>query len=235
MLHVFFGTNTETVRQAAYAQLATLKETLPGLEVSRIEPGAYEAGQLASLANTVSLFSGATAYLLDMPSQQSEFMEDVLADAPLLATSEHHFIVIEGALLAADKKILEKQAVTLEESKAGAATRVDVFKLCDALVRKDKRLLWMYLQEVWAEGISTEEIVGVLWWQFKTLRLAAVTKTAAAAGMKDFPYNKAKRALANFKPGEIETLSRSLLTLYHDGHAGKCDLDLALEEWVLRL
>jgi DNA polymerase III delta subunit len=235
MLYVFFGTHTESVRQAAYRQLAALKDDVPGLEASRIEPGTYELGQLATLANSVSLFSGATAYLLDMPSQQEEFMADLRSEAPLLSTSPHHFIVMEGALLAADKKVLEKPATVFEESKAGATTRVDVFKLCDALVRKDKRLLWMYLQEVQAEGISTEEIVGVLWWQFKTLRLAAVTKTAAEAGMKDFPYNKAKKALGNFKPGEIETLSRSLLTLYHDGHAGKCDVDLALEEWVLRL
>ena len=36
------------------------------------------------------------------------------------------------------------------------------------------------------------------------------------------------------KYGELETLSLQLLKLYHDGHAGKCDIDLALEEWVLK-
>jgi hypothetical protein len=83
-------------------------------------------------------------------------------------------------------------------------------------------------------GLSAEEIIGTLWWQLKTLRLAMLTKSAEEAGVKDFPYNKAKRALKNFKDGEIETLSLRLLNLYHDGHAGKCDIDLALEEWVLR-
>jgi len=32
----------------------------------------------------------------------------------------------------------------------------------------------------------------------------------------------------------LENLSFKLLQLYHDGHRGECDIDLALEEWVLR-
>ena len=51
--------------------------------------------------------------------------------------------------------------------------------------------------------------------------------------MKEFPYNKAKRSLAQFSPGAVAELSQSLLELYHDGHAGLRDIDLALEEWVL--
>jgi hypothetical protein len=93
----------------------------------------------------------------------------------------------------------------------------------------------MLLQEALREGAQAEEIIGILWWQLKMLRLAAKTKTAAEAGVKDFPYNKAKRALAGFKSGEVDTLARSLLALYHDGHAGKRYINVALEEWVLRM
>ena len=53
--------------------------------------------------------------------------------------------------------------------------------------------------------------------------------------MKDFPYNKAKGALKNFKDNEIEKLSHSLLELYHMGHAGVKEIDLSLEKWVLRV
>ena len=38
-----------------------------------------------------------------------------------------------------------------------------------------------------------------------------------------------------FKEGELEALSRSLLALYHDGHGGKKDIDLALEKWTLTI
>ena len=51
--------------------------------------------------------------------------------------------------------------------------------------------------------------------------------------MKDFPYQKAKRALVNFKEGDIEHLTRTLIAVYHDGHGGKRNLNDALEAWVL--
>jgi len=75
----------------------------------------------------------------------------------------------------------------------------------------------------------------MLWWQLKALRLAKQTSSASEAGMKDFPYNKAKRALAKFSEGEVEKLAQSLLEVYHDGHAGVRDMETSLEEWILRL
>jgi len=103
------------------------------------------------------------------------------------------------------------------------------------LANKDKKSLWLLFCEAKRNGLSGEEIIGTLWWQLKSLRLAAMTNSASEAGMKDFTYNKAKRALRNFRDGELETLSHSLLLAYHDGHGGIRDIDYALEEWVLGL
>jgi hypothetical protein len=91
------------------------------------------------------------------------------------------------------------------------------------------------LQEARQSGLREEEIIGMLWWQLKSLRLALVTNSADEAGMKEFPYTKAKRALSTFAPGEVVLLSQSLLELYHAGHSGQSDMDVALEEWVLTL
>jgi DNA polymerase III delta subunit len=192
-------------------------------------------GRLTSLAESVSLFSGTQVYLVDTPSTDDRFFAEVINEAQILQGSPHYFIVIENSLVAADKKILAKVATTIEEFKAGTVERFNMFALADALVRKDRKTLWMLLQEALREGAQAEEIIGILWWQLKMLRLAAKTKTAAEAGVKDFPYNKAKRALAGFKSGEVDTLARSLLALYHDGHAGKRYINVALEEWVLRM
>ena len=83
-------------------------------------------------------------------------------------------------------------------------------------------------------GIAAEEMVGILWWQLKTLRLAAIAKSEEA-GLKDFPYQKAKRSLAKFGEGELEKLSASLLTLIHNSRLGYYDIDQALERWILRI
>ncbi len=152
-----------------------------------------------------------------------------------MALSPHAFIIIEGPLLADEKRLYQKQATEMFEAKAIARERYNVFTLAESLLKKDKKQLWLQLQEARVAGLSTEEIIGTLWWQLKSLRLAKLTKSAAEAGMKDYPYSKAKRALSVFKEDELEELSASLLAVYHDGHGGVRDIDTALETWVLSL
>ena len=160
---------------------------------------------------------------------------EMVTALPDLAESNNVFVVIEGSLLAAEKKKFDKYAERVEEYKKSADSRFNNFALADALAKKDKKSLWLLLSEARLEGISDEEMIGVLWWQLKTLRLASITASASEAGLKDFPYNKAKRALAKFSEGEVENLSHALLTLAHESRLGRISLDTSLEGWVLRL
>lgn len=233
MLRLFYGTDTISVRQAGYAALDACATA--GADTTVIESTAYQQGLLADIAGGISLFGSGAAYLIDTPSERSEFYEDVLNALPLLAASPHTFIVIEGALLADQRKKFAKQQAELTECKAEKKDSFNVFALADALARRDKKTLWMLLQDAYRAGLSGEEVVGTLWWQLKTLRLAAETQTATEAGMKDFPYSKAKRALVKFKDGELRAQSHALLTCYHDARLGALELDLALERWVLSL
>lgn len=233
MLTVFYGNDQIKVRSEAHKYIDSLVKT--GQTVVRIESDNYEAGQLLNLSSATVLFGVSPIYLIDTLSNQADSYEELLETLESLATSTENFVVIEKDLNASDKKHFAKQTDNLNEyKKAGVETRFNVFAMAEALVNKDKRQLWVLLQEAKRNGLSAEEIIGTLWWQLKTLRLATLTKSAEEAGVKDFPYNKAKRALKNFKDGEIESLSFKLLNLYHDGHRGECDIDLALEEWVLK-
>jgi hypothetical protein len=171
--------------------------------------------------------------VVDVATAKADFKAELVDNLAALKESPHEFLVIEGALLAPDKKQYAKFADSMEEFKAAATERYNVFAMADSLAKKDKKMLWMQLQEAQAAGLSAEEIIGTLWWQLKSLRLAALTGSATEAGMKDFPYQKAKRALSTFKPGELEALSHSLLAVYHDGHGGVKDIEMGLERWVL--
>ncbi len=231
MFMLYFGTDTTAARAAALAQVAQVSAA--GAVVSTIDADRYAVGVLADAAGASSLFGEAMCFVLDTPSADPAFLDDVYEHLEVLAESPHTFIVIEGALLADAKKKYAKHAADVFEYKAPAAERYNVFALADSLAKKDKKTLWMQLMEAQAAGLSAEEIIGTLWWQLKSLRLAALTKTAAEAGMKEYPYQKAKRSLGAFKPGELETLSHALLAVYHDGHGGVRDIHTALEQWVL--
>lgn len=233
MLYLYYGNDTVTVREKAHAFVATQESE--GLTVERIDADTYIEGVFADVTGATSLFGGSTLYVVDTPSQKKEIYEDVMEHLAQFAESGNTFVVIEAALLAPQKKKFEKHAAALKEYKKQADARFDVFRLAELLGKKDKKNLWLHLSRAQAAGIPAEEIIGILWWQLKSCRLAKNTQSAAEAGMKDFPYNKARQSLSSFKEGELEALSEKLLQVYHDGHLGTRDIDVALERFVLTL
>jgi hypothetical protein len=233
MLQVFYGTDQIKVRQRAHEAIDAV---LPvGAECLRIEAEAYLPGQLLALGSSVSLFTPSEVYLVESPSTDSVFQEEFMAALSVLGESVHTFIVVEGEILADPKKKITKHASMIEEYKRVATTKFNPFVMADALALRDKRNLWLLYQEAKQNNLSAEEIIGTFWWQLKSIRLAALTRTPEEAGMKDYPYKKAKSALRTFPLELVEQKSRQLITLYHEGHRGKRDLDIALEEWVLTL
>ncbi len=233
MLYVFCGNDTSEVRREAFL-LVHAKEA-DGARARRISSEEYVPGIFTDLLGAVSLFGEKEVYLIDTPSQASDMYEDVLQNLEAFSESTNTFLILETTLLAPEKKKFAKYAENLVEVKSATAVRYNPFSMADALASKDKKNLWLLLQDAKRAGLSAEEIIGTLWWQLKSLRIAKVTKNAEEAGMKDYSYNKTKRALSAFKVGEIESLSRSLLVVYHEGHSGVRDTDLALEKWILQI
>lgn len=230
MLLVFFGTDRTAVRNEA--QLVTREL---GIAPTIIEDASYITGSVVGAVGATSLFGGSECFLLDTPSTDDDFEAEVKSALPDMADSQNVFIVMEGPLLADAKKKYTKYAQTVKECTAEKEERFNVFAIAEALAKKDKRQIWVLLNQARMVGIRDEETIGILWWQLKALRLAKRTLSAEEAGMKEYPYKKAKQSLAKFKEGEVETLSRSLLELYHLAHQGKRDMDVALEEWVLKV
>jgi len=233
MLEVFYGKDLITLRLKAQAVI--LPRLKDGGEAIYLEDDNYQPGLLLGLSETSSLFSKETVYVIDLPNPSEVLFAEFIAEAEALSNSANFFVVLVEALTADDKKKLKSHVSILEEYKKEAGVKFNPFTMAEVLALKDKKSLWFLLQEAKRNHLAAEEIIGTLWWQLKALRLAANTKNAEEAGMKDYPYNKAKRALSNFKTDEVNQLSKKLLNLYHKGHRGEVDLELSLEEWVLQL
>lgn len=233
MLTVFYGDDQIKVRAEAFLYLD--KKLKPEQVIEKIEVETFTAGQLTTAAGTAVLFGLPPVFLLDGILREEAAAEELLVVLKELSESAVLFILVEGKLTASYKKALEKVTKEIFEFKAVKENNFNIFDLTECLARKDKKQLWLLLQRAKNQNIRPEEIVGVLWWQLKTLRLVAITKTAEEAGVKDYPYRKAQQALRNFKENEVEDLAFKLLTLYHQSHLGHSNLELALEEWVLTL
>jgi len=233
MLFVFYGNDVVGVRKAAHDFLSEHKNGETAVET--ITPENYEPGRIRDAAGGASLFGGEQVIVLDTLSAKKEVFEDILLHLELLSESANTFVLIEESLLASEKKKFVKYGKECVEVTAPKIERFNVFALADAFSRRDKKSLWVLLMRAFGQGLSGEEIIGTLYWQIKVLRLAERASNAQEAGQKPFVFNKAKTALAKFKEGELGQLSRDLLSIYHDGHLGKRDLNVALERWVLTL
>jgi DNA polymerase III delta subunit len=105
--------------------------------------------------------------------------------------------------------------------------------LAEALGKRDRKNLWVLYRRALLEDISPEEIHGTLFWQAKSIILARVAKSAKEAGIKDFPFSRAKTYANNFSEKESGELLSRLINISHDSRRGLSDISLALEELTL--
>ncbi len=232
MYVVFYGTDRGKVRDAATKYIE--EKMSPDSTLSTIDSAAYQTGQISDALGATSLFGNDEWFLVDSPAENTECSSEVKDSLKEMSESKNYFVILEGKLLAPEKKKYQKYAADIKEYAADVVEKINAFSLAEALADKDRRKLWVLLQVSRRRKQPPEATIGMLWWQLKALRLATITSSASEAGMKSFAYQKAKQAAGKFKEGEVERLADSLLRLYHDGHAGLCDIDLALEAWVLR-
>ncbi len=129
----------------------------------------------------------------------------------------------------------DSQGLTLGKETLKSRPEFNIFALTDAIGARNKREAWVLYQRALASGMVAEEVFYKLVWQFKTLLLASRTKSAEEADMKTFPYGKAKGFLKNFKPGEIEKFSESLVIGYHQARRGEGGIETLVEKTLLKL
>ncbi len=231
MLYVFTGNDVVGVRTRAHAFFES-KGVAPS-EVERVACESYQAGMFSSLVEDQSLFGDAPPVLLDFLFEDEEIAVEVEKFLEAFASSARLFVLMDHKPLVAREKLLKvhaKEYVAIQAKEKEA--HFNTFALADALLKRDKKSLWVLLARAKQAGVEGEAIIGILFWQLKMLRLAESTKNAEEAGVKEYPYTKAKSALRLFPKKDLLTLSEKLLTVYHDGHFG-ADLEVGLERWVL--
>ncbi len=233
MLFVFHGDDVSGVRTAALKKTNELCGA--GGTSTLISSDAGSEAFLRDALGRSSLFGEREVFVLDTWSEDSELFSMLSEHLPECALSENAFVIIESKLSAKDVRLFSSHATEIIERTKVKGREFNVFALGDALSLRDKKTLWILLQESWRDGRASEELIGTLFWQLKMIRLTELTKSADEAGQKPFVYDKAKRARSKFKEGEVSSLMHSLVVLYHDGHGGRRNIEHALEAWVLAL
>ena len=111
----------------------------------------------------------------------------------------------------------------------------NIFVLTDALGARKKKEAWILYQKALSAGLSAEEIFFKLFWQVKSMLIAARTRNVGETDMKTFPYNKAKSFLKNFKSEELENLSENIIIGYQEARRGMGEMETLVEKTILKL
>lgn len=137
----------------------------------------------------------------------------------------------EHNLFGEDVLVKREEADASEEEKAGS--KFNIFALTDAFAERRKKDAWVLYQKALASGLVAEEVFFKLVWQVKALLLAKHSKSAEEAGMKSFPFNKARLALKKWPDEELEELSLKLALGYHAVRRGEGEMETFVEKTIL--
>lgn len=203
MIHLIYGTDREKVRATLQKLIAKEKNVL------RITDVHTRADIQVALGGS-GLFGEKKTVVLDGVWGKEE-MRVFLKEALQLLPKEENVILVEGALDAASKKILDKCADIIEKfDLPKQKVETTIFALANALQKGDKKNLWIGLQKEFARGAVPEAVHGVLFWAAKQQHLKTPSERSArlVAELAELPHLSRRKGI------ELEyTLERFALSL----------------------
>lgn len=237
MLYVFHGTDMQKARAKLRELVAALKGKKPDAAHIKISAENWSESALDEAISSQGLFSDKLIVQIDRVLEHPEAGEALLRRAGEMGSSPNIFVLIEEELEADLLALLEKNAEKVQEYAAPSKfeREVSAFALGDAIGRKDKKMAWVELQKLRLAGLAPEEIHGTVFWQIKSMLVAALSKDEKESGLKPFVYKKSKGFAANFTLEKIQDMSSALVRMFHEAHRGSTTLADALEMFVLGL
>ncbi len=239
MLYVFHGTDVASSGKKARSLIDSLRLKRPDASYVAVDSDSWSSSIIEEHLGGQGLFSNKYIIFLDRVSENLEAKELLSESAAAMQESPNIFIVLEGKLNVDLTKSFDNNAEKIVISDTVAKTdpkdEFNVFALADAVGQRDSFNAWSEYRQAIDSGIEPENIVGTIFWQLKSMTLAADSNNAAGAGLSPFVYSKAKRAVGNYSAQELDNITLEFITMYHDGHRGKVDLESSVERTLLNL
>ena len=237
MLYVIHGSNTTKVADQAKKLVTGVLRKRKGAQVFTFEGEVLRVEHLDALIEAKGLFVEKHIIVIKQPYTTVEGKKIIGDRLRRFSETDNIVVLVEGKLLAHDKKKLEKHAHKIEEHAEEEKKNpvVNVFSLTDALGARKKQELWTGYRQALRTGVEPESIHGTLFWAVKTMVIAKKSDSCEGAGQKEYVYKKNRVYAKNFKEGELLHMSRELIEIYHQARRGGCEIALALERWILRM
>lgn len=241
MIYLFYGQDIDQARRKSNGVVDSLLKKRPDAALFRLDSDTWQEAAFDEYVGGQGLFVQKYIVVLDRLFEKKEIKEYVMERLKALKESDNIFIVLENALDKATLAKFEKNAEKVQvfgEGQEGAVKNkksadFNMFAITDALGARNQKRLWTIYQQALRHGVVSEELHGILFWQVKSMLLAAVSKDVKESGLNPFVYGKAKNYAKNFTLPELRKISSQLIAMYHRAHRGEVDFDAELEKFFL--
>ncbi|OIO30215.1 hypothetical protein AUJ77_03715 [Candidatus Nomurabacteria bacterium CG1_02_43_90] len=236
MLHIIYG-NERGKSRARFRVLRNEALKKCGTEYV-VQEGSISHSFFEEATASQGLFGETTLFVFDNVFFLKEDQEILKGNIDALVASPNHFLIFELEFNKETITDLIKTPAILEEysaKKPDTRPAFNVFSLGDALGKRNKKDLWVLYQGAITAGFEPEEICNTLFWAVKNMALMKDTPVGKDRGVSHFVASKARGFAKNYSQKEIEDLSRTLVTSYHEAHRGGEPMEVALERFILTL
>jgi len=238
MLYTYYGKDIDTARAKVQATVAKMLAKSPEALYFRITSDNLSEYDFDELTGSQSLFKSEYIVVLDTLFETKEGEVILLENLKKIQEAPHPFFLLENTLRSVTKKKIEKASDKMQEFEGNKEINntFNTFSLTDALGVRDVQKLWTLFREAKQNKISDEEIHGILFWALKSILFAIETKSADEAGMKPYPYKKAKQFATHFSSTEkLKKQIAKFVLLPQEAHHANISLDIFLERFILSL
>jgi len=206
-----------------------------GFEVFYINDATFDQENFLNQILSKSLFGSNPILVLNHCLSTKETREFLEAKSKEIIDTETPIIFVESEFLKKDFPSFKKcfsEVFEYKKEKINQSKKYNIFPLIDAVVSKNKKSAWLLFQEATEEGVVAEEIINLLFWQYKTLSLVSIGGTAESLGMKPFVFIKSKNLLSKYSKMELRQTMFSLIKIFQDSRFEKDGLE-RLEKLIL--
>ena len=226
MLYVYHGQDINKSLEKARTLANSLRAKRPDATYIEVEKDSWSPSIVEENIGGQGLFSSKYIIFLNRVTESADAKESLPDLIQVMHESTNIFILLEGKLNAELKKAVEKYAEKVVETGEGIkaeknngikgnATEFNIFALADAIGSRNVLKSWTLYRQAVDSGLEAENVIGVLFWKVKSMITATNT--------------------SNYSNDELHALLTDLITIYHDGHRGILNAELALEKRMLSL
>jgi DNA polymerase III delta subunit len=233
MKYLIYGNNTEE-RQKEVKSISELFLN-KGFKKLEISDAGFDELLFLNNISSPNLFGENNLLVLTHCLSSVEIKTFLETKSKEIKETETPIIFVESEFLKKDLPSFKSSFEKISEHKKdknSQSKRYNIFPLIESIISQDKKRSWLLLQEAQKAGVAAEEIINLLFWQYKTLTLVSGKSSAADLGMKPFVFSKAQKNINRYSLKDLRTKMFSLINLFQEARFEKDGME-RIEKLIL--